>query len=251
MPKKQPTPPPAPRKPRADAQRNRERILEVARLAFVRHGAEATLDDIARRAKVGPGTLYRHFPTRDALIEALYRSEVEKLTAAGHRFAATMPPLAALRSWMFLFIDHVAGKKLILPAMDTVAGGSMRLIEGTRGLIHDAFTALVQRAIDSGDLRDTTEPGDFVRALVGVFYTTALPGWKGSARRIADILIAGSRPAQEPPYASPASRKKTRSVRKKVARASTGSVPLPVPFHKKSATPARTQPHPSTSPALR
>lgn len=194
MPKKQPSPTLAARKPRADAQRNRERILEVARLAFTRHGSEATLDDIARRADIGPGTLYRHFPTRDALIEAIYRSEVEKLTAAGQRFAVTMPPLEALRAWMLLFIDHVASKKLILPAMDTVAGGSMRLIEGARGLIHSAFLALVQRAIDSGHLRADTDPDDFVRALVGVFHTTALPGWEPSARRIVDILIAGSRP---------------------------------------------------------
>jgi len=196
MPKKQSSPPLPARKPRADAQRNRERILEVARLAFTRHGSEATLDDIARRADIGPGTLYRHFPTRDSLIEAIYRTEVEKLTAAGQRFAVTMPPLEALRAWMLLFIDHVASKKLLLPAMDTVAGGSMRLIEGARGLIHGAFLALVQRAIDSGDLRADTDPDDFVRALVGVFHTMALPGWEPSARRIVDILIAGSRPTR-------------------------------------------------------
>ncbi len=193
MPKTLVPAPMATRKPRADAQRNRERILEVARLAFTRHGAEATLDDIARKANIGPGTLYRHFPTRDALIEAVYRSEVEKLTAAGQRFMATAPPLDALRAWMLLFIDHVADKRLILPAMDTVAGGSMRLIEGTRGLVHDAFLTLVQRAIDSGDLRSDTHPGDIVRTLVGVFFTTALPGWEASARRIVDVLIEGSR----------------------------------------------------------
>ncbi len=197
MPEKQSSPPSAARKPRADAQRNRDRILEVAKLAFTQHGAEATLDDIARKAAIGPGTLYRHFPTRDALIEAIYRSEVEKLTTAGQRFAATMPPLEALRAWMFLFIEHVASKKLILPAMDTVAGGSMRLMEGARGLIHSAFAALVQRAINSRDLRADTNPDDLVRALVGVFYTTALPGWEPSARRIVDILIAGSRPTNE------------------------------------------------------
>jgi len=194
MPKRQSPPPPPTRKPRADARRNRERILEVAKLAFTRHGAAATLDDIARQARIGPGTLYRHFPTRDALIEAVYRSEVEKLTASGLRFAVTMPPLEALRAWMLLFIDHVAGKTLIIPAMDTVAGGSVRLIEGARGLIHSTFVALVQRAINSGDLRSNTDPNDFVRALVGVFYTTAQPGWEPSARRIVDILIAGSRP---------------------------------------------------------
>jgi len=107
--------------------------------------------------------------------------------------AATMPPIEALRAWMLLFIDHVSEKKLIIPAMDTVAGGSMRLIEGSRSLIQTAFIALVKAAIASGDLRADTDPNDFVRALVGVFHTTAFPGWEESARRIVDILIAGSR----------------------------------------------------------
>jgi AcrR family transcriptional regulator len=187
-------PPTLARKPRADARRNRERILEVAKEAFTRDGAAASLDDIARRSGIGSGTLYRHFPTRDALIEAVYRGEVEKLAAAEQRFAATMPPLEGLRAWMLLFIDHVAGKTLIIPAMDTVAGGSMRLIEGSRSLIHAAFLRSIERAIVNGDLRADTDPNDFVRALIGVFHTTALPGWEQSARRIVDILIAGSRP---------------------------------------------------------
>ncbi len=181
------------RKPRADAKRNRERILEVAREAFTRHGAEATMNDIARQAGIGPGTLYRHFPTRDALIEAVYRSEVSKLAEAKERFAATLPPLEALRTWMLLLIDHVAAKTLILPVMDTVPGGVLRLMEGARTLVHGSFLALVERAILSGDLRAETDPNDFVRALVGVFHTTALPGWEASARRIVDLLIAGAR----------------------------------------------------------
>ncbi len=188
-----PSPSPAERKPRADAQRNRERILEVARHVFTRDGAEATLDDIARQAAIGPGTLYRHFSTRDALIEAVYRGEVEKLTGAAQRFAVTQTPLEALRAWMLLFIDHVADKRLILPAMDTVPGGSMRLVEGTRSLIHHAFLTLAQRAVSSGALRPETDPNDLLRAIIGVFYTTSLPGWETSARRIVDILIAGSR----------------------------------------------------------
>lgn len=197
MPKKRASTPSAVRKPRADAQRNRERILEVAKIAFTRHGAEATLDDIARRAAIGPGTLNRHFPTRDALIEAVYRSEVERLAAAGQHFAATMPPLEALRAWMYLFVEHVADKRLILPAMDTVAGGSMRLIEGARFLIHEAYFALIQGAIRSGDLRKDIDPDDLIRALVGIFHTTAMPGWEPSARRIVNILIAGSRPTNQ------------------------------------------------------
>src|SRR5271157_1216221 len=123
------------RKPRTDAQRNRERILEVAKEAFTRRGANASLDDIAKETGIGSGTLYRHFPTRDALIEAVYRSEVEKLAAAEQRFAASMPPLEALRAWMLLFIEHVSDKRLIIPAMDTVAGGVARLIEGARPLV--------------------------------------------------------------------------------------------------------------------
>jgi len=193
MPKKKRSSPPA-RKPRADAKRNRERILEVAKEVFTRDGAAASLDDIARRSGIGNATLYRHFPTRDGLIEAVYRSEVEKLAAAEQRFTATLPPLEALRAWMLLFIDHVARKMLIVPAMDTVAGGSSRLIMGSRALIRAAFASLAQRAIASGDLRRDTDPDDLIRALVGIFHTAYEPGWEQTARRLVDILIAGSRP---------------------------------------------------------
>ncbi len=192
MSQEQPSPPSISRKPRADAQRNRERILKVAKQAFTRDGADASLDDITRRAGIGAGTLYRHFPTRDALIEAVHRSEVEKLAASEQQFAATLPPVEALRAWMLQFIDYVESKRLILPAMETVAGGSMRLIEGSRNLIHTAFLTSIQRAIDNGDLHPDTDPNDLVRALIGIFHTTALPGWEASARRLVDILIAGS-----------------------------------------------------------
>ena len=208
MPKKKLLAPPPPRKPRADAQRNRERILEVAKQVFTRDGAAASLDEIARQASIGPGTLYRHFPTRDALIEAVYRGEVEKLAAAEQRFAASMPPLDALRSWMLLFIDHVAAKSLIIPAMDTVPGGAMRLIEGSRSLIHSAFATSVKRAIASGDLSSGTNPDDFVRALIGIFHTTAIPGWEPSARRLVDILIAGSRSTPKQPATPPRAQQK-------------------------------------------
>src|SRR6516165_7814769 len=96
------------RKPRADAQRNRERILEIAKGAFSRSGADISLDEIARQSGVGPGTLYRHFPTRDALLEAVYRTEVERLAAAEKELIQTMPPIEALRAWMLLFVDYIA-----------------------------------------------------------------------------------------------------------------------------------------------
>src|SRR5580704_9061743 len=108
------------RKPRADAERNRDRGLEVAKEAFTRSGAEASLDDIARQAGVGAGTLYRHFPSREALIEAVYRTEVEKLAAAERKFAGTMPPIEALRTWMLLFVDYIATKKIIAAALNAL-----------------------------------------------------------------------------------------------------------------------------------
>src|SRR6516165_4134088 len=104
---------PAQRKPRTDAQRNRDRIIEVAKEAFTRSGANASLDDIAKEAGVGAGTLYRHFPTRDALIEAVYRSEVEKLAAAEKKFSENLPPVEALRAWLLLFVDYIAAKHII------------------------------------------------------------------------------------------------------------------------------------------
>jgi AcrR family transcriptional regulator len=117
---------PAQRKPRADAERNRERVLEVAKEVFTRSGADASLDDIAKQAGVGAGTLYRHFPSREALIEAVYRTEVEKLAAAERNFAETMTPIEALRAWMLLFVDYIATKKIIAPALNTLVGATRR-----------------------------------------------------------------------------------------------------------------------------
>jgi len=185
--------PPPVRKLRTDALRNRERILEVARDAFTRQGADASLDDIAKKAGVGAGTLYRHFPTRDALIEGVYRNEVEKLATAGDRFAETMSPIDALRGWMLLFIDHIAAKHIIAPALNSVGGGASRLYEGSRGLVQGAIDALVKRAKKSGDLRKDLDASDLLRALIGVSHVGSGPDWQQSARRLVDILIAGSR----------------------------------------------------------
>lgn len=182
------------RKPRTDAQRNRERILEVAKQAFTRSGANTSLDDVAKEASVGPGTLYRHFPTREELIEAVYRTEVEKLAAAQEKFAATMAPVEALRAWMLLFIDYIATKQIIAPALNTLVGGPSKLYEGSRAAIQSAIETLVKRAIASGDVRSDLDPFDLLRALIGVSYVASSPDWRQSARRLVDILISGSRP---------------------------------------------------------
>ena len=186
----------APRKPRTDAQLNRERLLEAAKAAFTRSGANASLDDIASEARVGAGTLYRHFPTRDALIEEVYRTEVEKLAAAERKFAEAMSPIEALRAWMLLFVDYIATKQLIAPALNTFVGGPSKLYEGSRGQIQGAIDALVQRAIKSGDICRDLEPFDLLRALIGVSNVASGPDWQQSARRLVDILITGSRPVK-------------------------------------------------------
>jgi AcrR family transcriptional regulator len=182
------------RKPRTDAQRNRERILEVAKQAFTHSGANASLDDIAKDAGVGAGTLYRHFPTRDALIEAVYRTEVEKLAAAERKFAEAMPPIEALRAWMLLFVDYIATKQIIAPALNTLIGGPSKLYESSRTQIQGAINALVKRAIKSGDIRKDLDPFDLLRALIGVSNVSSSPDWQQSAKRLVDILITGSRP---------------------------------------------------------
>src|SRR6201987_825013 len=186
----------APRKPRTDAQLNRERILEGAKEAFSRAGANASLDDIARGAGVGAGTLYRHFPTRDALIEAVYRTEEEKVAAAAKKFSERLPPVEALRAWMLLFVDHIATKQIIGPALNSLVGGPSKLYEGSRSQIQGAIDSLVKRAIKSGDMRRDLEPFDLLRALIGVSHVASGPDWRQSPRRLVDILITGSRPVK-------------------------------------------------------
>ena len=165
-------------------------------MAFTRFGANASLDDIAKESGVGPGTLYRHFPTRAELLHAVYRSELEKLAAAQQKFAQTMPPLEALRAWLLLFVDGIATKHLIAPALNTLLGDPKKVFEASYAQVHEALRAQVKRAIRSGDIREDLDPLDLLRALVGVAHVASSPDWQQSAKRLVDILITGSRPAK-------------------------------------------------------
>jgi AcrR family transcriptional regulator len=187
---------PAQRKPRADAQRNRERILEVAKQAFTRSGANASLDEIANEAGVGPGTLYRHFPTREELLQAVYRSEIEKLAAAERNFAQSMPPIEALRAWLLMFVDAIETKQIIAPVLSTLIGDPKKVFAASHAQIQEALSVLVKRTIKSGDIRKDIDPTDLLRALVGVAHVTTSPDWQQSAKRLVDILITGSRPVE-------------------------------------------------------
>ena len=185
--------PGAVRKPRADARRNRDSLLEAAKAAFAEVGAEASLDEIARRAGVGIGTLYRHFPTRDAVVEAVYRREVQQLADAAPRLVESLPPAEALRAWMRLFIDYIAAKKVIAPALKSSVGGGSAVYADLSVRINEAMALLVERARARGDIRPNADSADLLRALVGFAYVNSAPDWEASARRLIDLLIDGLR----------------------------------------------------------
>ncbi len=185
--------PGAVRKPRADARRNRDSLLEAAKAAFAEVGAEASLDEIARRAGLGIGTLYRHFPTRDAVVEAVYRREVQQLADAAPRLVEALPPAEALRAWMRLFIDYIAAKKVIAPALKSSVGGGSAVYADSSVRINEAMALLVERARARGDIRPNADSADLLRALVGFTYVNSAPDWEASARRLIDLLIDGLR----------------------------------------------------------
>ena len=181
------------RRPRSDGQRNRENLLKVAKAAFTAGEVDIPLDEVARRAGVGIGTLYRHFPNRDALIEAVYRAELDSLADAAPILAAQHPPVEALRAWMRLFVDYIAAKLVIAPALNGLAGGTGALYARSGTVLQDAIEKLMAAAVASGDISADIEPVDLLRALAGVSNYAAGPGWETSAKRLVDILIAGSR----------------------------------------------------------
>ncbi len=181
------------RKPRADAERNRLRLLEIARATFADKGPAASLEEIAAAAGLGIGTLYRHFPTRDALIEAVYRNESEQLFQAAARLAAKHPPVTALREWLLVFVTYVDAKHGMAEVLNSLAGGASALYAQSGAQMKQAIDKLVQDAVRSGELRWNRDPLDILRALAGVMGKNAGPESKQAARHLVDILIAGMR----------------------------------------------------------
>lgn len=149
-----------------------------------------SLDDIAKQSGVGSATLYRHYPTREALIRAVYRRSVERLGSLGSEFAASKPPAEALRCWMVTLVDHVVEKVVIAPALNESAYADARLI------IHDTMERLVQRAVESGDLRPDTVASDFLKVLIGVLQTGQGPDLHETTKRIVDLLLRGATSAR-------------------------------------------------------
>lgn len=182
------------RKPRADSLRNREQLLEAAKTAFNEVGAEVALEEIARRAGVGIGTLYRHFPTRDALLAAVYRREVEQLSNSADALLAAHPPGAALEAWLNLLVDYMATKRVIAPALRASAGEGQQVYAASGAAITDALAKLTRAAVAGGDVLPDIGPEDVFRLMIGVSHGYDQPGWEPSARRLIGVLMAGLRP---------------------------------------------------------
>jgi AcrR family transcriptional regulator len=179
------------RKPRADAARNRERVLEAAKAVFSAGGADASLEAVAREAGVGIGTLYRHFPTREALYEAVYRREVDQLGDLADQLKKEAKPLDALRRWLRSNVEFVATKKGMSAALAVAAQGSPELRSYSLDRLTRAVGTLLDRAVAAGEIRDDISPEDLLRALVGMCLMHDQPGWQATVLRLLDVLVDG------------------------------------------------------------
>jgi AcrR family transcriptional regulator len=188
-----------PRRPRADAERNRARLLESARAAFASGREPVTLEQIARDSGVGIGTLYRHFPTREALVEALYRKELADLCASVDELLATRPPDRALRAWMDRFADYVAAKREMADTLRAVFAAGTVTVSHAREALATAVTAILDADAATRTLRDDVRPEDIVALIVGSFTATSLAGGREQLDRMFDLLLdAVRRPAHDP-----------------------------------------------------
>jgi AcrR family transcriptional regulator len=186
---------------RKDAQRNRDLLLNVASAAFAAHGVEYPLEDIAREAGVGIGTLYRHFPTRAALIEAVYRREVAQLCDSVDDLLASLSADDALEAWMYNFVAYVAAKRGLSAALRDMMAAEPEMFAVTRAHIRDAAGKVLSAAVEAGAIRPVIEADDLIRAMGAVCMATDDAGYSDRARTLVSLLLDGLRagaPSQVP-----------------------------------------------------
>lgn len=181
------------RRPRTDSVRNRELLLQAAAAVFGAGGPDASLEAVARRAGVGIGTLYRHFPTREALFEAVYRHEVEQLAEQAEQLKTAAVPVEALRSWLRSNVAFVATKKGMAAALALAVNKKSDLTAYSSDRLTRAVASLLDRAVAAGEIRADISPEDLLRALVGMCYLHDQPGWQESVLRLVDVLVDGLR----------------------------------------------------------
>jgi AcrR family transcriptional regulator len=183
---------PVQRQLRADARRNYDRLIAAAREAFAEHGLEATLDDIVKRAALGPGTLYRHFPNREALLAAVYRGDVEGLAARAAELAETLSPADALAVWLGLQLDYIKYKKGLGMAVIAILGADSETLAYCRNTMRGALTDLLVRAQQTGDVRTDVDAADVLRLVHGI--GLACEASPESAARLLSVVLDGLRP---------------------------------------------------------
>jgi AcrR family transcriptional regulator len=179
------------RKPRADSVRNRERLLKAAARILGTGGADASLEAVAKRAGVGIGTLYRHFPTREALFEAVYRHEVDEVAELAEQMGQESAPVDALRQWLRAIVQLVATKKGMLAALALAADGRSDLYAYSAERLSKAIGTLLQRATKAGQIRADITPEDLLRALIGLCYSYDRPDWQEPVTRLLDVFVDG------------------------------------------------------------
>jgi AcrR family transcriptional regulator len=175
---------------RADARLNQDRILAAAAAEFARAGAQASLKDIARAAGVGIGTLYRHFPTRERLVEATYRNEVVRVCAAAPDLLASLAPVAALRAWMMQFLGFLAAKHGMADALRVILTDDEDRLQ-TRRLLTGALALLIAAGEREGTVRPGTDPTDVLLSLGGISLIAGEPGHEDRAARLVALLMQG------------------------------------------------------------
>lgn len=176
---------------RADAARNRERLLTCAATAFAEHGVAASLEDIARHADVGIGTLYRHFPTRHDLLEAVYRRQVGELCDTADDLSASLPPGQSLRVWLQEFGEYCATKRGLAIALKAAVGPENPAFISAHERIVGSVTSLTTKGVDAGVLRPGIDPLDLLRAVSGYHVLADAPDALDRGRQIVDLLMDG------------------------------------------------------------
>jgi AcrR family transcriptional regulator len=184
----------APRAGRVDAQRNRQRLIEVALAAFSSGQEKVALEAIARDAGVGIGTLYRHFPSREALVEAVYSSELTRLCSSAGELLDSLPPDDALRTWMERYADFVTTKRGMAEALRAVIASGAITSSQTRGRLTAAIQTMLDAGADTGSLRSDVRAEDVSASLAGVLLASGAPDQQEQAKRMLDLLMDGLRP---------------------------------------------------------
>lgn len=183
------------RRPRADAVRNRERLVQTAKAAFAEAGPDVGLEEVARRAGVGIGTLYRHFPTRDALVEAVYRQEIDRLADAAPELLADGPAIAALEKWLLGYARLIATKRGLKEVVATVFDPCADVYAHYRERTLSAATLLIEAAARAGAIRDDVDPEDVLLAVAASTWAITESGndWEERGRRLLRLTLDGLR----------------------------------------------------------